>query len=238
MTGIQAQASSDSWELLKAVAEDMKLPLLEISHAAELTQMTGTISKDMLQTIEQGAHAALGLLDSYMLGLQLAEEQQTLELEPVALSSVLYDTAHSLERYAKPYGVIIESQVSSQNLVMAHQVGLRAALLNLGKVILKAQSPERKLPTIKLVVRSTASGISTGIYSDITPLSPVALRQASQLYGRARQPLIWLSDGSAAGIFIASSILKAMSGYLRTSHYRKQAGLAVILPPSHQLQLV
>jgi K+-sensing histidine kinase KdpD len=233
------QFSSDTWELLKAVAEDIKLPLLEISQTAELAQITGQLPAESLLSIQQEARLALGLVDSYMLGLQIVEDQRTLDLEPTALSSVLYDTAHDLTYFAKPHGIRIESQIiGNQSLVMAHQSGLRAALLNIGKVIISAQPSKEGVSELKLVVHQSERGIITGIYRDIVPLPPQALRRACQLYGKARQPLSWLSDGSAAGIFIASNIIKAMSGRLRTSHHGKQAGLAVVLQPSHQLQLV
>lgn len=236
---VDSQLSADSLSLLKVVAEDMKLPLVQIARTIELGRLIGNFSPESLSIVEQGAVSALELLDNYMLGLKLAEHQEALKLEPVCMASVLYDTATSLSAFAKQRHVEIELQVDgSYAPVMAHQSGLQAALVSLGRVIIEAQPQNHKLNIVKLSIHRTNQGTAAGIYSDIDPISPSHLRNATQLSGKARQPLNWFSNGSASGIFMAQSILLAMAGRLRTSRYHKQAGLAVVLKPSLQLQLV
>jgi hypothetical protein len=58
------------------------------------------------------------------------------------------------------------------------------------------------------------------------------------LYGRARQPMTQLTPSSGAGIFVADAILHAMKTQLTTSRHHNLRGLAAVLQPNPQLQLV
>ena len=77
--------------LLQALAEQLKSPLLQIAYHAEAAQ------PDAFTEIRTASDRALRLLDSYLLSIN----QQQLELEPVSVSSVLYDVAHALYPLAR-----------------------------------------------------------------------------------------------------------------------------------------
>jgi hypothetical protein len=232
---------NESLDLLKVVAEELKRPLIEIARSSELAKLTGKSSLEIVtSTVETSANTALELIDSYLLGLQLAGQQRILELEPISIGSVLYDTAHDLDRFAKTYNATVQmSFKKSQRSVMAHGSGLHAALVNMGKVIIESQAEQNTTQSIiNLGIHNYAGLIVTGIYSDMEPIDPTYLKAACNLYGHSRQPLHQLSSSSAAGIFIANNILQAMSVRLRTARFNKQAGLAVTLQPSNQMHLV
>ncbi len=231
---------NESLDLLKVVAEEIKRPLIEIARSSELVSLTDHDSMEaVITTVESSANTALDLIDSYLLGLQLAGQQQILQLEPTSIGSVLYDTAHDLSQYAKTHNAIVQlSFKKTQRSVMAHSSGLHAALVNMGRVIIESQAEHSKPAIINLGLHDYARLVVAGIYSDMEPIAPAYLRAACKLYSRTRQPLYQLSSSSAAGIFIAHNILQAMSVRLRTARYNKQAGLAVTLQPSYQMQLV
>lgn len=229
--------------LLLSIAEQLKLPLLQIARQAELGVTVGRLETMELLTMQQGAEAALKLVDSYLLGLQLHQEQASLALEPVSLSSTLVDIAHQLESFARPYNTEIEVFVAGKYPpVMAHAAGLRAAFLSLGAVLIQAvpsQTAElRHKPFVRLAVHRTPKGLVTGLYSEHSPVTATDLQRAQILYGRARQPFAELTASSGAGVFVADSILQAMASRLRVGHYQKLTGLAATLQGSRQLQLV
>jgi len=227
-----------SEQLLLSVAEQLKLPLLQIARQAELAQLTNNPN---LHEIESSADTALRLIDSYVLGMRLAlEGHESLMLEPVSVSSVLYDTGQQLEALAKFYGVKLELQVAGKfGPVMAHRKGLQAALVSLGASLIEAmpalESPQLRL---QLATHRCRYGIVAGLYSDTETLTAEALRQGRKLQGVSRQPLVNVAHTGAAGIFVADAILHAMRLKLQASRHHRLYGIGAVLQPNNQLALI
>jgi hypothetical protein len=220
--------------LLRAVAEELKLPLLQITRRAELHD-TDSEFKD----IHTSAEMALRLVDGYLLGLELNAVQGSFELEPVSVAAVLYDTAHELSSFAKLYDVAVTLDISAaQPPVMAHRKGLQAALFSLGSNLIAALAVGEEDRTLQLALHRGPGGVIAGAYGTNDHLTQQNLRQARELYGHVRQPLSKLMTGSAAGIFVADTLLSAMSARLLSSRHAHSYGLAASLPYSRQLSLV
>src|ERR1700690_3413916 len=131
MAGTASGSPILSQQLLLGVAEELKLPLLQIARQAEQLQLAGGQSD--LKTIQATADTALRLLDNYVLGVRLALEPQQLDIEAISVSSVLYDAGQQLDALAKAYGVALELNIAGKfGPVMAHRQGLQAALVSLG----------------------------------------------------------------------------------------------------------
>jgi hypothetical protein len=226
-----------SQQLLLSVAEELKLPLLQIARQAEQGRLSGTAD---LPAIQATADSALGLLDNYALGVRLALEPGQLAVEPVSVSSVLYDTGQQLDALAKSYGVALELSIAGRyGPVLAHRQGLQAALASLGAALIEAL-PAQENPQLRLQLATHRSryGIVAGLYADTKQLSNEALQHGRELQRHSRQPLINLTHTSGAGIFVADTILRAMRLNLRASRHRRLYGLGTVLQPNHQLQLV
>jgi hypothetical protein len=240
---VEAENATQSPEviwLLNSVAEQLKMPLTTIARHAELGQSAGKGGVADLSVIRTHAEAALTLVDSYMLGLQLMREQGSLALEPVSISSVLVETAHELDGLARQYKMRLELEIAGRyEPVMAHRFGLKAALLALGYALLESgpQAGGRNKNLLVLAAHRTAHGITTGLYGDYEHLNAATWRRARALRGKATQPMNALS-GNGAGLFVAEAILGAMSAVLRAGKYNNQQGFAATLPPSQQLTLV
>ena len=225
--------------LLLSVVEQLKLPLLNISRRAELADLQP--GQDGLGEIRTTADAALQLLDNYILGVQLANQDvQLINAEPVAVSSVLYSAGQKLQPIAKAYGVQLDMHIGGKyGPVMAHRRGLEAALVSLGYALVEAL-PAQDVPQLKLQLSAHRCryGIVAGLYCETEQVTTQALRTGRQLYGRARQPLGTISHTSGAGIFVADAILHAMQHQLIPSRYRNQYGLGTVLLSNPQLQLI
>lgn len=233
--GVQADS------LLLSVIEQLKVPLTNIARHAELGQLTGQVELTDAATIRTQAHAALTLVDSYLLGLDLMQRQAHLGLEPVSVSSTLLDTAHDLEGFAKQYQVHLEVAVGGRfGPVMSNPQGLRAALLALGFALIEAQSSQdiRGPRRVILATHRTPLGIVAGIYGQYQSLDAAHWRTALGLVGKARQPVTGLVPGSGAGLFVADTILRSMATRLRVSRYLRQNGLAATFQASKQLTFV
>jgi len=228
-------------ELLLSVAEQLKVPLTVIARQAELGELTDRPGQVGIQTIRTQAMAALTLVDSYLLGLELLQNQSELELETVSVSALLVDTAHELDRFARHYGVHIELVTAGKcGPVMSHARGLKAALLSLGFSLVEAQAAETqgKPRRLQLAMHRTPHGIVTGMYGDYAALNAKQWRTALKLAAHARQPFAALSTGSGAGLFVADAILRSMHSSLRVGRYQHLSGLAATFQPSQQLQFV
>jgi hypothetical protein len=150
---------------------------------------------------------------------------------------MLVDVAHELKDFAEQYHVEVELDIAGKyEPVMAHPRGLKSALLSLGYALLEGYTSHSRVLT--LAVHRTPHGIVTGLYGDYEQLSSRQWRQAMQAYGQARQPFQALTSGTGAGIFVAQTILEAMTTKLRVGKHLKQHGLATTLQPSQQLQFV
>lgn len=236
MTRLSAP-SGLSQELLLSVAEQLKLPLLQIARQAEHGQLQGQAD---IAAIQATADNALQLIDNYVLGVRLSLDHQYLETEPVSIASVLYDAGHELDSLAKSYGVGLELNIAGRfGPVMANRQGLQAALVSLGSSLIEAlPALESRQLKLQLAAHRCRYGIVAGLYADTAQLSNETLRRGRALQGKARQPLAGLSHSSGAGIFVADAILEAMRLKLQVSRHHRLYGLGTVLQPNYQLQLV
>jgi hypothetical protein len=227
----------DVMQLLRSVANQLKLPLTTIARQAELGQLTGEPALVDLAAVRTHATAAMKLVDCYLLGLQLLREQASLELEPVSVSSLLAEAAHELDGFARQYGTKLELHIAGKyEPVMTHRSGLKSALLTLGYALLEDYPVQQGQMT--LAVHRTPHGIVAGLYGDYQQLSAAQWRKALELQGKAPQPLSALCSGSGAGLFVADTILRAMATRLRVGIHQRQRGFVATLQPSQQLRFV
>lgn len=227
--------------LLLSVAEQLRAPLTVIARQAELGQLTGQLELTDAAAIRTQAAAALTLVDSYLLGLDLMNGQAKLELEPVSIASTLTEAAHDLSLFANHYNVQLEVEVQGRyGPVMSNYQGLRAALLSLGFALVEAQAAQEVSGPKRVVLAThrTPHGIVTGIYGQYEKLSAEHWRAALGLVGQARQPIAALTAGNGAGLFVADAILRSMETHLRVGRFQRQSGLAATFQPSQQLTIV
>ena len=227
--------------LLRSVAEALKTPLMYIARQAELSRTQEAVSLDSLRQMQTNADAALRLVDSYLLGLDLAQQNLPLELEPVSLSSVLYDVAHDIEPLVRARGAHVELTIAGKyGQVMAHRLALEAALACLSSefaAMLDTIEQDKVLPRLTLAAHRSPKGIIAGLYAAGTS-RPVALGAAAALRGVAAQPFALSAHSTGAGIFVAGELFAAMGTTLRDGRFRGQHGLAVSLQQSTQMRLL
>lgn len=226
--------------VLRSVAEQLKTPLMIIARQAELQHRTQqSVSSEEIKATQLQADIALRLVDSYLLGLDLIDQQMEIALEPVPIAALLYDIAHELTPIAKQNNTRVELEVAGKyGQIMGHAAGLRAALHGLGAVMSEVSSDTQPV-VIKIAAHKRPTGIVVGIYSSVAEQMQASLieaRQAQKHY--RRQSLVGMSSGSGAGVLVADAIFSAMHTPLRAGRYKKQQGLAATFMPSQQLQLV
>lgn len=233
-----ASTSVNEERLLRAMAEELKIPLLQIARQAELAQAKA--SEELLQGIALSANQALWFVDSYVLSQQLLQ-QTALELEPVSVSAVLHDVAQLLRETARQYNCQLDLQINGRyGPVMAHAHGLKTALVGLGNTLITANAEVEGTPQ-RLVLaahRGRDGSVVAGVFSETEGLSQAVYHRGQELYGKARQPLRDFSTQGGSGVFVADSLFTAMQSRLRVAHHQKLTGLAATLQPSQQMALL
>lgn len=218
--------------LLRALAEQLKLPLIQIAREAELAK------PGALGSISYTADMALRLVDSYLLSVRL-QALPSLELEPVSVSAMLQDTAHQLNQLAKDYDCDLEVHLAGRyEPVMAHRQSLEAAFATLGYAFIEAVPNSETRHKVILGAHRSNRGLVAGIFGNQEGLSSDMFRRGQALFGTARQAVPAITPNAGAGIFVADSLLKNMEAPLHLSRHSKLTGLAATLVPSQQLQLV
>ncbi|GAC1392545.1 MAG: hypothetical protein NVSMB46_08710 [Candidatus Saccharimonadales bacterium] len=221
--------------LLQAIAEQFKVPFMQIARQAELSEQSGESSYKKISLI---ASMGLQLVDSYLLGVYM-QEQKTLQLEPVTISSVMFDVAHRLHDVAGQYQATLEVNLSGKyQPVMTHRESLEAALTMLGYSFLQSGGIIERNRRVVLGSHKSQQGIVAGLYVEQPTITADMYRRAKALYGTSRQPLPKTSASASAGIFVADNLFASMASHLKVSKHQRMSGLAATFLPSKQLQLV
>lgn len=233
---MNAYSNEPNERLLHALAEQLKMPLIQIARSAELAKDAKNMS--VLHDIEYTADMALRLVDSYLLSVQL-QSLPNLELEPVSLSAVLDVAASELQKLAGQYGCDLSISLSGRyEPVMAHRQALEAAYISLGYAFIEATPPNGRRHSVVFAAHRSNYGLVAGVYGDQLGWSSDVYRRGRALYGQAHQALPALSASSGAGIFVADSLLHTITSSLRMGRHHNLSGVAATLLPSRQLQLI
>jgi hypothetical protein len=222
--------------LLRALAEQLKLPLLQIARTAEFAHETGDTTS--LASISYIAETALRFVDGFLLSADRSA-QEVFELEPVSVSSILNDTAHKLAPLAKQNNCDIEISLHGKyGPVMAHTASLESALMLLGYGMIEARTSEKQRHRVILAAHKSIGGLVAGVFDNQPGLSADMFRRGQALYGSARQTMPAASATNGASVFVADTLFKAMAAPLHVARHDKLTGLAATLHPSSQMQLV
>jgi hypothetical protein len=222
-----------------SLVEQLSRPLLQIARLSELPQSDLNEAMARNNVVQAIAHSSLQLIDSYALSLRVNGRVAALEIEPITVSSLLYDTAQALQPFARQYAVELQLDTGPRmQPVLADRAVLQSALTSLGQVFVQSQAEAEESVPVRLGAHRSRYGVVAGLYSAIPGFGADSLRRAHQISGRAREPLQRLVSGPAAGVFVADSLLKTLAARLHVARYHNLTGLATTLHPSQQLQLV
>ncbi|MCA9333222.1 hypothetical protein KDA00_05120, partial [Candidatus Saccharibacteria bacterium] len=192
--------------------------------------------QQLLEVIKT-ADTAIQLIDTLLLSTDM-HSQQVLKLEPLSVPSVLHVASEDIKKYAEVYNCEVELSIyGNYNPVIGNFEALRAAFRTLGNALVESQSGNG-LSKIVLAAHKSPSGINAGVYCSRTEISKDMFKRARALFGSSRQPLVASSSGSAAGVFIADSLLSLIATPLQVTRYKNMTGLTTTLLPSQQLKLI
>lgn len=222
-------------QLLTALAEQLKMPLLQITRLAE------TDSRQSLPHISVISQQALRLVDAYVQAQSLMQTE--LVLEPVTTSAVLYDVAQELQPFAAHHEVTIElDQKGSAIPVLAHQATLKTLLTLLAASLIESASelvePRQASKRLVLGTHRAVKGTVVGAFSENAELTQRALRLTRELRLDTPHAIRALGMSGATALAIADQLSNQLTAPLKAYRHRNLTGVGGLLLPSRQLQLV
>lgn len=216
---------------LRALAYELKHPLIRIARQAELGEHTN------LDYIQQTAEQALQLIDGYLLSAQAEYGQIALDLSPVNAGSVLYDVSMRLRNQARTYNTDLTLDSRAQDSVMTHRQALTSIVGALGVSLLGSGDQESRSSLTLRSYKTSGGKIGVGVFTHES-ITQADLRTALALQGRAHMPLARFSGSAHISLAIADGLCRAIDGVLTVRRMGKMSGLVAELPRSEQLLLV
>lgn len=216
---------------LRALAHDLKNPLIKIAREAELSE-----SAD-LRDIQRTAEQSLMLIDSYLLSARTEYGQLLLDLEPTTLGAVIHDASGVFNSHPvyKSIGISIEDRTSEP--VMTHRQALACIIQSFGHTLLGGKSDWSNSEVVLRGYRSRAGKLGIGIFTS-EKISQSDIEAAFYLQGRAHMPLSRFSSQASASLAIADGLCRAIGGEMQVKRMGRLSGLATELPRSEQLAFV
>lgn len=225
----------DDYGALYNVAEDLKTPLVRILTLLELQKSASAVDYDTLETITK---TALNLVDSYVLSSKIYTNQTELNLSPVSIKAVLYESTNQLKNFAKIQKTTLNLDIQKNvGLAMANYNATLMALVSLAYSFLQNNNDS---PGSKLIfsLKKGSQDISVGVFCEGLAINQGDLNKLRGLSGVASQLMPDLAHGSSAGILLADRIFAGMNTELRATKLNKLSGLVAKLVPSRQLKLL
>ncbi len=219
-------------QLLIALAEQLKMPLLQIARLAETNH---TASLPHISVISEHA---LRLVDAYVQAQTLLQTE--LILEPVTTGAVLYDVAHELQAYADHHDVTIElDQKGTAVPVLAHRKTLKTLLtLVASSLIESAGDSTNSYKRLVLGTHRVSRGTVIGAFSADAEVTQRALRLTRELQLDTSHAVSALGMTGATALAIADQLSGQLAAPLKAYRHRNLMGVGGLLLPSRQLQLV
>ena len=201
------------------LAEELKQPLIAITHASEQHDH---------EAARLQAERALRTLDAIILGEQLASGQVELDLQPLHIGSVMVDVQQRLAPALKQRS--IDAELSLRRglaLIDTDKRVVSSILTSLWQIMLSSVGSAAN-------VTFTAKGYKGGIRVAISsPEAQLDGLNAPRISPQSAQPLKDLAG--SGGDFLAATQLAELLGTKLTTSKRS---IGVLLPKSSQLSLV
>lgn len=211
-------------ELLFLLADDLKNPLVQILHLAELDKSDERIriqAKKALQTIE-----------SVMLYKRLASGQSSLIFEPVHVGNAAVLVAQQLKPHMDMIGCRMQLEVQSAlKTADVDRRVLEGGILSMSQAFISVMQSSQE---IVCSIKSNTKGIRFSLLAPDVDLESFSITHANV---RGTQPVTAVA-GSSVDILLAHGMFGLVGAEITRSKHGGYKGIGVTLPVSRQLQFI
>jgi hypothetical protein len=208
---------------------ELKYTLYRLARQAEYQ------SKISLSEIQREAEQSLRLIDSYLLSSAAEYGQLKLDLEPMAIGSVMHEASMELRNIVELSYDEMCVQTRASQPVMTNRSALHGFLMSVGQIVSEISNANQ------IVMRSFATkngDIGVGVFAEDIDLSVNDLRTSLDITDVALMPFAKHSSKSGVLLKIADGLAVSLGGSLEVKRMGKLYGLTTVLPKSDQLALV
>lgn len=227
-----------------AAAHELKTPLTIIAHLAaaiedpslELTPAEQTVA---IRRIKLSAERTLRLVQGLTVSHRLAHNDQLafqFALEPLNATQICEEVIHEITPLAKQYDQQVQFTSSLKpQLVVGNAEFLHSIFFNLIDNAIRHNPPQT---AVTVRVRRRDELVRVCVQDNGPGLAGRDLQRLRQTIGTELQPLHGRSGNSGLGLYIASTMAKAMGGKLGLGHMQAGADFHVDLQYSKQLSFL
>lgn len=211
-----------------ALADALRTPLLRLHLNSQ-----GVQDPKILQTVTEHA---LRDIDVFITTYSDARNSQ-LQIEPIALGSILTDTSQKLSSYAEVTGTTLRVDDRSRHqLVLGNSILLSQGLEMITKTLCDFVSDHPE-PMVTMRADTRHGYPRLGVYRNDIELTAHDVSLAKKLIGGARVNAGLFQQLGALRMVIAGRLLEPMGLTLRSAKSAGNRGLALQLIPSSQIGL-
>ena len=227
---------NESQNLLSAVAEHLKQPLLYVKNAAELTKQSGTTLDS--QALQISAESGLLLIEQYITWQRHAYGATQKQEAQIGLSAIMREVSDVLRHIAKQQQVELHLTTNGRYApVLTNSELFSSGMSALGLAFIEAATSTSDSKVV-FGVHKTRWGLVAGVYSSQIELSAEGFNRRKKHAHMSRQQLPLTSHAPMSGVAIAEAIFNLLPLQLRPARHKGMDGLAVTLPASPQLALL
>lgn len=229
-----AELLVESKQLVSALAEHLKQPLLYARQAAELAKVKpATFNPEALQAT---ADMGLLLVEHYQTWQRYALYQP--QATQIGLTAVMHHVTEQLRHIAKEHQIALQLRIPGRYApVLSDRALLASGLSALGLAFIEA-AQQKENAEVVFGVHKSRWGLVAGVYSKDVSIRSDAFRRQQKIKGTARQLLPTSSHSPMSGVAVANALFSKLAVRLRPSQHKGMDGLAVTLTPSPQLALL
>ena len=214
----------------RSLALQLQQALLQISQYAQAGDGNNTV-------IETTARRTLDLIDCYLMGSS-SPNQLRLQLEPVALGSIVQDAMHQLSSAARQYDCQLWLKSSGKtDLVYTDKAVAKMAFVGLGHSLIEEAANRDESRRVVFAIKPHSNGPMAGVFSSGMAIRSRSLHQLKALRGQATRQSGDFS-GTATGVVLADKLLDRIDRQLFATSFQRLKGFAVTFDKSTQLQIV
>ncbi|HEX5797032.1 MAG TPA: hypothetical protein VFX86_01430 [Candidatus Saccharimonadales bacterium] len=223
-------------QLLRALARELKNPLILIARRSEL-EKNASNGPQAYETLQQTAENALQLIDSYMLMAQSEYGQRSLPLETVGIGSVVYEVVRDLTPHTKVREIDFATEVKAGD-VMANREGLKAIIWCLCELMVAQNGDGGQIKKkVRIKTMKQDRKVSISVLSSDMDITNSDIDAARRIQGMSHLAGGKLSD-SGIRLAIADVLTSSLGSRLKVRKINGLKGLCFELAGSRQLQLV
>ncbi len=234
----KTNVSTTNVDLLRVVANELKLPLTNIQATSSLLSEDKYSNEEVSEQHQRlviSSEQAIEMIDAILLAGRVQTKQTSLNLSPVSAAAMAREVAADLKNLALRYDRSIYIQVTDElSPVSANSNAVKSCLRAMLDNIIRSSRSEvieilvhQRLDTVIMTFRDHGESIGSQTVSKIL-----------KNLGKSTQPAKSLPSSSGLSVYVSTILMEAMGGKMDAYSIDDRRSITFTLKKSQQLTLL